>query len=288
MVDISISLIGSNGDTTQLTNGFSDYILTTGVLGFGIPPTQVRIAESASAGGTWRNTKRGVRDIDLPILVSGTDRQDLETKLRRLSNLLQDFNGPTKIRATYSDGSAFELKAHYVGGGDIEYGPESNGKQAKWVISLQAPNPYWESVNPVNYTLQLLAGRGLLKGNVSLTQLRLAGQYGFGDVTLVNPGDVVAYPTWTVTGPATSVTITQNGVGFTYDETVAAGDQIIIDTFSGTVVDQDGVNRYGNLAAAPKLFAINPGTQTVTIAAPGADQDTVIAGNFKPLREVIH
>ena len=288
MVDVSISLIGSNGDTIQLTNEFSDYILTTGVLGFGIPPTQVRIAESASAGGTWRNTKRGVRDIDLPIMVTGTDRQDLENKLRRLSNCLQDINGPTKIRATYTDGTAFELSAHYVGGGDVEYGPESNGKQAKWVISMQAPNPYWESVNPQNFTLQLNDARGLLKGNTSLSQLRLSGQYGFGDVTLVNTGDVVAYPTWTITGPVDSVSISQDGVGFTYNDSVAAGDQIIIDTFSGTVTDQDGINRYGNLAAAPKLFAIKPGTQTVTISAPGADATSVIAGNFKPRREVLH
>lgn len=288
MVDISISLIGSNGDTIQLTNEFSDYVLTTGVLGFGIPPTQVRIAESASAGGTWRNTKRGVRDIDLPIVITGTDRQDLETKLRRLSNCLQDINGPTKIRATYSDGTAFELQAHYVGGGDVEYGSESNGKMAKWVISMQAPNPYWESVNPQNYTLQMNDDRGLLKGVTSLTKLRLSGQYGFGDVTLTNQGDVVAYPTWVITGPVDSVSISQNGVGFTYDGAIAAGDQITIDTFTGTVTDQDGINRYGNLAAAPKLFAINPGTTTVTISAPGADATSIIAGNFKPRREVLH
>lgn len=288
MVDISISLIGANGDTIQLTDYDSDFILTTGVSGFGIPPTQVRISESASDGGVWRNTKRGVRDIDLPIAVTGTDRQDVETKLRRLANLLQDLNGPTKIRATYSNGEAYELSAHYVGGGDVQYGPQSNGKIARWVISMQAPQPFWESVIPQNYTLQMLAGRGLLKGTASLTQLRLSGQYGFGDVTLTNPGDVSAYPTWTITGPATSVSISLNGVGFTYNGTIAAGKQIIVDTFTGTVKDQDGVNRYGNLAAAPKLFAIKPGTQTVTIAAPGADDTTVIAGNFKPRREVLH
>ena len=287
MVNISISLIGSNGDTIALTDGYSDFILTTGVLGFGIPPTRVRISESASAGGVWRNTKRGVRDIDLPIVVWGTDRQDLETKLRRLSNLLQDFNGPTKIRATYSDGTAFELNAHYVAGGDVEYGDESNRVHAKWVISMQAPNPYWESVNPLNYTLQLSAGRGLIR-NASLSKLRLSGQYGFGNVTLVNPGDVVAYPTWVITGPCDSVSITENGVGFTYTEPVAVGESITIDTLTGVVTDQNGENKYANLGSAPKLFTIKPGTQTVTIAAPGAVEATVIAGNFKPRREVIH
>lgn len=287
MVNISISLIGSNGDTIALTNDYSDFILTTGVLGFGIPPTRVRIAESASAGGVWRNTKRGVRDIDLPIVVLGDNRADLETKLRRLSNLLQDTNGPTKIRASYSDGTAFELNAHYVGGGDVEYGDESNGVRAKWVISMQAPQPYWESVNPLNYTLKLSPERGLIR-NTSLSKLRLAGQYGFGNVTLINPGDVVAYPVWVVNGPCDSVSITENGVGFTYTEPVAIGESITIDTFSGTVTDQNGVNKYANLATAPKLFPVRPGTVTVNFGIPGATNSTVIAGNLRPRREVIH
>lgn len=288
MVDISISLIGSNGDTIQLTNSDSDFILTTGVLGFGIPPTKVRIAESASDGGVWRYTKRGVRDLDLPIAVTGTNRQDVETKLRRLANLLQDIDGPTKIRATYTDGLAYELKAHYVGGGDVQYGPNSNGKLAKWVISMQAPNPFWESVSPLNYTLAMSDERGLIRGDSSLSQMQLSGQYGLGDVTLVNPGDVVAYPTWTITGPCDSVSISLNGLGFVYELPIAAGDQIIIDTAAGTVVDQNGVNKYAGLAPAPKLFAVRPGTQTVAIQAIGAVQGTIIAGNFKPRREVLH
>jgi hypothetical protein len=287
MVDVSISLIGSNGDTIELSNSYSDFVLTTGVLGFGIPPTKVRIAESASAGGVWRNTKRGVRDIDLPVLVSGTGRQDVENKLRRLSNLLQDTNGPTRIRASYNDGTAYELAAHYVGGGDVEYGADKGATRAKWVLSLQAPNPYWQSVNPLNFTLQLSGGRGLIKSS-SLSELTISGQYGFGDVTLTNPGDVIAYPTWVITGPCDSVSISQAGVGFTYDEAVGVGETVTIDTFTGTVVDQDGVNKYANLGPAPKLFPFQTGTQTVTIAALGADETTVIAGNFKPRREVLH
>jgi hypothetical protein len=287
MVDVNISLIGSNGDAIELSNSYSDFVLTSGVLGFGIPPTKVRISESVSAGGVWRNTKRGVRDIDLPVLVTGTNRQDVENKLRRLSNLLQDINGPTRVRATYNDGTAYELAAHYVGGGDVEYGADKGADRAKWVISMQAPNPYWQSVDPENFTLQLSSGRGLLK-STSLSKLSLSGSYGFGDVTLLNPGDVIAYPVWVISGPCDSVSISQNGVGFVYDEAIGADETVTVDTFAGTVVNQDGVNKYGNLAPAPKLFPIGTGTQTVTIAAPGAEAGTVIAGNFKPRREVLH
>ena len=285
MVDVSLSLVGSNGDTISLEGG--DFVLTTGVAGFGIPPTEVRIAESAANGGVWRNTKRGVREVDLPIVVLGTDRADVENKLRRLANVLQDTNGPTAIVASFSDGTAYQLLAHYTGGGDAAYGDDQNGYFARWVISLQAPQPFWESVTPTNYTLQLSAGRGLIR-DTSLSKLRLSGQYGFGDVTLVNPGDVVAYPTWVINGPADSVSVSLNGVGFVYEDAIAADEVITIDAFAGTVRDQAGANKYASLAPAPKLFTFKPGTQTVTIAAPGATEATRISGNFKPRREVLH
>ena len=285
MVNVNISLLGANGDTIQLTDSFSDYILTTGVAGFGVPPTQVRIQESAGNGGTWRFTKRGIRDIDLPVVITGTDRADLETKLRRLANLLQDTNGPTAIIASYSDGTAYQLLAHYVGGADAVYGEDANKTYARWVLSLQAPQPFWESVDPENFALSTVKNRGLLP---QLTKLKLTGGAGFGDVTLNNPGDVLAYPVWSLQGPADSVTVTLAGVGFVYDAPIAADETITIDTFIGTVVDQDGVNKYANLGPAPKLFALRPGLQTATIEAPGATFDTVISGYFKPRREVIH
>jgi hypothetical protein len=285
MVNIAISLVGSNGDTIELTNEFSDYILTTGVAGFGVPPTQVRIQESAGDGGTWRNTKRGIREIDLPIVISGTDRQDLETKLGRLADLLQDISGPTKIVASYSDGTAYELLAHYVAGADATYGEDANSRFVRWVITLQAPQPFWESVTPTNFALSASTGRGLLP---NLSKLKLTSAFGFGEVTITNPGSVVTFPLWSLKGPADSVVIERDGVGFTYEAPIALGETITINTQLGTVVDQNGVNKYGNLGPAPKLFSLNRGSQTITVNAPGAGAATMISGNFKPRREVIY
>lgn len=285
MVDVSIALIGANNDQIVLSDA-GDYVLGTGVSGFGVPPVLVRIAESAGDGGVWRHTKRGIREIDFPITTLGTDRGDVETKLRRLANLLQDRKGATRLVANYSDGTSYQLLVHYTGGADAEYGTDSNRVFARWVITLQAPQPYWESVNPTTYTLQQsTGGRGLLP---QLTKLKLSGQYGFGSVALGNPGDVPAYPVWQVVGPVSSATFTLNGVGFSYDAAIAGDESVTIDTYRGTVVDQDGINRYANLAAAPKFFAIEPGSQVVEIDAPGATAQTIISGYIKPRREVIH
>jgi len=64
----------------------------------------------------FRHAKRGVRNLDLPITILGTDRADVQAKLRRLAKLTQNKAGPLKLRANYSDGVSLELQTYYTGG----------------------------------------------------------------------------------------------------------------------------------------------------------------------------
>ncbi len=173
MVNVTISLVGSNGDTIELADA-GDFVLTTGVTGFGIPTTAVRIDDSAGDGGTWRHTKRGVRDLDLPLTVLGTDRGDVETKLRRLARLLQTTNGPTKVVANYSNGDSLFLEAHYVGGAETQFGSNANGFFCNWVIQMQAPQPYWQTLVENSFNIGSgSTGRGLLPLHGPLPGARL-------------------------------------------------------------------------------------------------------------------
>jgi len=234
MVDVTISLVGSNGDTIELLDN-GDYILTTGVMGFGIPATSVRIDKSAGDGGTWRHTKKGVRDIDLPIAIMGTDRANVETKLRRLAKLLQDKNGATKIVATYSDGEQVFLEAHYVGGADATYGSEANQFYALWHIQMQAPQPYWESSNTQTFTVgTTTSGRGLLP---QLTKLKVSSSQSLGVVSVRSTADVNVYPVWVIRGPINNLQINNGTLGFEFTEAISSGEEITIDTEYGTIVD---------------------------------------------------
>jgi phage-related protein len=103
-----------------------------------------------------------------------------------------------------------------------------------------------------------------------------------------NNGDVPAPIIWKITGAATAVTILCQGEGFTYTETLTASDTITIDTEANTVVNQLGVNKYGNLSTAPKLFYVPAGESTISITATGADSNTKIQGFYQPRYEVIH
>lgn len=285
MVDMSFTLLGGNGDSIWL-DGSDGFYLTTGFRGLGIAATNVRIDESAGDGGTWRSTTRGIREFDLPIVVLGSDRADVESKLRRLAAALADRYGTPYLVAQYSDGTKYSIEVHYTGGAETTFGSEANETFCRWVITLQAPDPYWTSSAAVQFSLaNPSTARGLLP---RLDQLQVQNSAILGSFSVENPGDVDAFPVWTIDGTSTSATITLGSVGFSYTETIATGTKRIINTRAGTVVDGSGTNKYAYLAAAPKLFAIPPGSSTISVTISGADATTKVSGYFNPRREVLH
>jgi hypothetical protein len=111
---ISFSLIGSNGDIIAFDN--TDFVITAGLRGTGLPVSELRVTQSAGDGATWRSTRKASRDIDLPLVVLGSSRNDVESKLRRFARAVADRYGTPKLRATYEDGQSWEIEVHYVSG----------------------------------------------------------------------------------------------------------------------------------------------------------------------------
>lgn len=284
MVDLQFSIIGGNGDVIPL-DGQQDYQLTSGFRGVGIPTTEVRIDQSAGDGGVWRSTRRGVRELDLPIVVFGANRDDVEAKLRRLAAALSDRFGAPQLAATYTDGAQYTIDVHYTGGAETVFGADAGETYCRWVITVQAPDPFWVSSEAVNFSLSANSTvRGLLP---QLDQLKVSPSSVIGSFTVENPGDVEAYPVWTLTGKSESLSVSLSGVGFTYSESIASGIRVF-NTRAATVVDGSGVNKYANLGAAPKLFAIPPGSATISVVVSGSDATTRLSGYFNPRREVLH
>ena len=284
MVNVNYSLVGANGD--EITFDYSEFILNQNFVGFGIPPAQVRIENSAGDGGVFRHSKRGVRDVDLPITVLGTDRNAVQTKLRRLSRLLQDTSGPTKIKATYSSGETLTLDAHYVGGAESQWGTDAGLMWNKWVLSFQCPNPYWESDALEEFTVTTgNTDRGLLP---QLSKLKVTSSQVYGVITVDNSGDVPAYPIWFIRGPISDVVISNGTQSFSFTETVNDGETITVNTATGEVTDDLGTNRYSILSPAPKLFRIDPGVSSISVNGVAATQAAEVRLDYSPLFEVVH
>ncbi len=287
MVNINFSIIGKNNDEISLSG--PDYILETGVTGFGIPQPEVRIDPSAGNGGKFKFLKRGVRVLDLPIAILSINEEDLEPKLRRLARAMaRDFT----LKASYATGEIWTLTLYMDGGAETTFGEDANKFFAKWVISARAPQPFWVNQTATTFSVQAEeVARGLLGvdvGQRSLSQLQVSSGQALGTILVDNAGDVETPVFWRIEGPTTSVSVVFNGTGFTYEDPLLTGESILINTELGTVLTSAGVNAYSGLAAAPKLFNLPAGNSIISITATGADEDTKISGSFNLRREVLH
>ena len=284
MVNVNYSLVGSNGDT--ITFDDSNYILNPGMAGFGIPATEVRIAPSASDGGIWRYTKRGIRDIDLPITVLGTDRADVQAKLRRLARLTQDKKGPTQLRANYDGGESLFLELHYTAGAESQWGESAGMIWSTWLMSFQAPMPFWESNTEQTFSVTSAnRGRGLLP---QLSKLKVTNSENLGTVVVESDADVNVFPTWIIEGPITNLVISSGSQSFGFNTPIDSGETITVDTELGTVTNQDGDNLYAILNPAPKLFPFEPGTTTIEVDGVDVSTETFIRCTYALRFEVVH
>lgn len=280
----NFSLTGANGDTITFDN--DNYILNPDLLGMGIPPTAVRIDESSRYGGVHRYTRRAVRNVDLPVTVIGTSSSDVETKLRRLARLTQDTSGPTVLTAIRDSGN-LTLNVHYTAGAELAYGGNEGGDQwARLLLSFQAPNPYWESAETETFTITSgNTGRGLLP---ELSKLKVSSSQAVGVISVNNTSDVPVYPSFIVTGPIEELEVTLNGQGWSFNTSVAAGEQFTVDHDTATVVDVANVNRYDILEANPKFFSIPPGTSGLLVNGTNTNSDTSVTLEYNLAFEVVH
>ncbi|MEV4282001.1 phage distal tail protein [Actinoplanes xinjiangensis] len=109
--------------------------------------------------------------------------------------------------------------------------------------------------------------------------------------TVVNDGDVEAWPVWTLNGPFTKLTAVNltSGARFSLTYNVAAGDTITITTNRPSVRDLAGVNRSRFIdwtnPLGTELWPLTPGANQISFIALGAGTGTRVQMAFTPRHE---
>lgn len=236
----------------------------SGVTGLGLPPVSVQWSDGAGDGSKYRGRRVLGRDIDIPFNILAEGRSGLKAYLRQLALMLAE---PCQLVFVEDDGTEWFTEVVRTGGGSYVYGKDTKGeRELDSVLTLRSGDPYWSSSAVTTHTIGGPSGAQAGAFLANLLTLQVSGSQLFGQMTLENTGDVEAQPFWVVTGPGRDfVAALPDGQRFTWLGTITAGQQLIVDTRSGAVT-VNGVNRYGDLAPAPKLWKIPPGT-TVAEAA---------------------
>lgn len=188
---------------------------------------------------------------------------------------------PGTLRVARPDGSKREIDCWYEEGFKGE--PGENWLSANPVLTLYAPDGYWRDPVPLSVYRQFDAGGDFLSPfpNVSSSQV-------LGSTTIVNPGDVSAWPVWTITGPCGTVTAVNNTTGqtFTVTYTLLAGEQLTITTLQPTVRGPAGQNIISALNfPTAYLWPLLPGSNSVNFTVTGAGGNTKIQLDFNPRYE---
>lgn len=278
-----LSFIAPDGVETVLTRQPDlDVHWALGVTGRFMPPIdRVEDTVFGQAGTRLRAVNVGARDVSLPLTVIGGDEVAVRTKLRALIRTLNPQRGDGRLRVTAADGTVREMVCRYSEGMEGEESRDDTGKVfQRAVLVLRAADPYWYDTTAQSQTYNL----GPIRTFFPILPLRLASESIFGSQVVTNDGDVETWPVWTVHGPCTSISLSNDTTGETINLpiTLTATQTVTIDTrpFRKTVRRDDGINLYGSLTPTSSLWSLPLGGSTVTISLPGATGDSYVTLNY--------
>lgn len=267
------------------------YLRPGGVVGhMAAPVSLIGSLPPTIDGGLYRGHRYQPRDVFLSLMAHTRDPDTWRTTYRTLVDDFDTTSGAGTLTVGQVNGEHRSLSCRYVTGleSPVE-GEPGVVKIASWVVHVRAYDPWWYGPEQTRTfsvsTSQTLFGNGSGATPFYIMPTELIGS----GSSVTNPGDVEAYPVWTLNGPMTSATITaQSGAAFTITSTLSAGEYITVDTDPRTgafskVVDDSGTNLWGTATSDyPNLWALPAGTSTVTVAMSGttSSSSTVIA--FRP------
>ncbi|MDX3525072.1 phage tail family protein [Streptomyces sp. ID05-39B] len=279
-------LLSSETDTLDL-NEIMDkglgYQAKTGVTGFGLPPVSVQWLEGAGDGATFRRRRVLTRDIDIPLEILARDRRHLQELTDRMALTLA---GQCTLTLLDDDGTRWTTDVHRTGGGEYAYGVDTTGeREFQTVITFRAPDPYWTSSEA---QIRSIGGTSAGAFLANLSSVAVSASQAIGEIQLDNRGNADAYPIWEITGPGRNfLAVSPANERLAWSGTLTANQRLIIDTRKGTVVDQDGDNRYAELDVAPRFWTVKPGLSTATAQLEDVSTASKITCSWRPRKWMV-
>lgn len=229
-------------------------------------------------GAYVKATKTAVRTVDVPVVIKDSTEAGLRTRIRDLASALNANKGVGTLRAVDTAGVERDLYCRYMSG--LGAGTERPGS-LETVLTFRASDPYWYSHTAIEVTVSTGATTAVW---FPIFPLLLNNSAIYGTATVVNPGDEIAWPIWTITGPGSDPELENITTGkiLTLDVTLVAGEEIEIDTRPGykTITKSDGTNLMGLMSDASSLWSLAIGSNTLAFNFGGADAASNIQGQF--------
>lgn len=251
---------GWDGTIWNLAGGRpSGVALKPGVRGLSMPPLQRYTSGSpATAGSRWRGVRAQEREVFWPLGVYQiTGSQEWLDYDRHFWRTL-DPERPGVWTVTQPNGEARHLTCRFVDDGTHAF--DIDPSRMGWTtygITLVAEDPFWHG-QPVNRTWSTTEATSFF--GAGAPSFFISSSSVLATARIINPGDVDAWPVWTITGPTESVEV---GVGDQIIEVpfgLLEGESLTIDASptAQTAIDSHGVERTSELGRT-EFAPIRPG-----------------------------
>ncbi|HEY8985449.1 MAG TPA: phage tail protein [Streptomyces sp.] len=267
------------------------FTLADGVSGLGATSYSLTTDAHPRGGARLRHAQAQPRAIVWPLYVYGEDHVEFVGRWRALATAFTRTlrEGPGWLEIARPDGTRRRIAVHY------QEGFEGRGTRGSGVVSdsaaitLWCEDPYWIDPVEVSVHRETDAASSFFAPYPTVSSSQVLGS-----TTLRNPGDVVVWPAWTVTGPASLITFTHEGTGEGFSLNPAAvghgnllaGERVTVSTDPPAVRYQNGANWVGALNwPGAVLWGLSPGDNPVTFqldgSGPGSAVDLVFNARYE-------
>ena len=291
----SISYIDPQGVVWPMTDSSRPYFaLGDGISGLGAAPVALTTDVLPRGGARLRHVQPQPRTILWPVHVEQDTHQHFIDVWRQLGRAWTDTlrYGPGVLDIARPDGRRRQIRVRYQDGWQGLGQPGTGLNWDRAVVSLLAEDPYFYDPVP---TVQTRSFGGASADFLS-PYPQVSNSQVLGDTIVSNPGDVMAWPVWTITGPATSVTITNTDTGeaFTINPSATAiGHGNLLAGETVTVTTDPPAVRFGtdNWSGAldwptASLWGLPPGDTAVNFNLAGASAGSSVSLAFNARYEM--
>lgn len=275
------------GVVHELTNtaDTQGWFTTFGPAGWGARPYEYVLDPLPRGGSSVRFIRAEPARITWPLHVYGeTHLQWLQNyrAIKRAFVMTAHRSQPGTLTVARGDGSARAIDVYYEDGFAGAAG--ENWVFANPVLTLLAPEGFWRDTQLTSEYREFVSG-----GTPYLDPYpTVSSSQVLGDATITNPGEVTAWPEWTVTGPASAVTGTNNTTGqtFTLTYSLSLGETLTITTLQPTATGPAGQNIISGLNwPTAQLWPLLPGDNEVEFNVDGSAAGTSITLSYYPRYE---
>ncbi|MFF9003671.1 phage distal tail protein [Streptomyces achromogenes] len=280
----TVSFTDPSGATTLFSDWENGWVLQPGAKGLDMPAYAFSQDESPGIDGyAIRQVRAGGKEIALPIAFWADDsRAAYLARRRALIRSLNPKRGLGTLTVTQADGTARTIAACYNNG--LEGDESLDAAGARWcvtVLTFACPSPFWLGAE---VTTEWRAS--VSAGFFPILPLAVGNSQVLGTVTVDNDGDDTAFPVWTITGPATAISLTNVTTGevLVLTRTVNVGDTVVIDTRERqqTATLNGSTNLWSNLSDASTMWALQPGINDLTLTVTGSTASTRVRMTYQP------